>query len=60
VASFTAPCEACRAETRWIELSPTVVEGSLRLDADVGFIACRRGHRIRVRRVARSMPLTAA
>jgi hypothetical protein len=43
-----------------VELSPTVVEGSLRLDADVGFVACRRGHRIRVRRVERSTPLTAA
>ena len=60
MAGFAAACQVCCAETRWIELSPTVVEGSLRLDADVGFIACRRGHRIRVRRVARSMPLTAA
>jgi hypothetical protein len=60
VASFIAPCEACRAETLWIEVSPTLVEGTLRLDADVGFVACRRGHRIRVRRIARSTPLTAA
>jgi hypothetical protein len=60
VASFAAPCEACRAETGWVEFSPTLVEGTLRLDADVGFTACRRGHRIRVRRIARTMPLTAA
>jgi hypothetical protein len=54
-----APCEACRNERRWIDISPTVIEGSLRLDADVGFATCWRGHRIRVRRIARS-PLTAA
>jgi hypothetical protein len=60
VASFAALCEACRAELRWAELSPTFVEGSLRLDADVGFATCRRGHRIRVRRIARSTPLAAA
>jgi hypothetical protein len=56
---FAAPCDACRTERRWIEISPAVVEGSLRLDADVGFATCWRGHRIRVRRIARS-PLTAA
>ncbi len=60
MASFAVPCEACRADTRWVQISPTVVEGTLRLDADVGFIACRRGHRIRVRRIARTTPLTAA
>ena len=57
--SFAAPCEACRSERSWNDISPTVIEGSLRLEADVGFLTCRRGHRIRVRRIARS-PLTAA
>jgi hypothetical protein len=30
-----------------------LVSGSLRRDADVGFMTCRRGHRIVVRRVGR-------
>ena len=34
-------------------LHPTLVEGTLRADADVGFTTCFRGHRIRVRRIAR-------
>jgi hypothetical protein len=42
-----------------VTISPTVIEGSLRLAADVGFVTCRRGHRVRVRRIARA-PLTAA
>jgi hypothetical protein len=36
--SFAAPCEAC-------------LEGELRLDADVGFSTCARGHRVVVRRL---------
>ena len=40
-------------------IKPTVIEGSLRLAADVGFVTCWRGHRVRVRRIARA-PLTAA
>jgi hypothetical protein len=53
--SFAAPCEACRDDRDWQSLfSPTVVEGSLRAEADVGFFSCRRGHRIRVRRIART------
>ena len=57
--SFAAPCEACRSERSRNDISPTVIEGSLRLEADVGFHTCSRGHRVRVRRIARS-PLTAA
>ena len=34
-------------------IEPTVVEGTLRAEADVGFTTCRRGHRIRVRRITR-------
>jgi len=34
-------------------MEATLVEGTLRLQADVGFTTCRRGHRIRVRRIAR-------
>ncbi len=51
---FAVPCEACSEDRRWPRLlEPTVVEGTLRREADVGFTTCRRGHRIRVRRIAR-------
>jgi len=59
--SFEVPCEACLAkrggwEDAWgRELSDgtSLIEGTLRRDADVGFTTCRRGHRIVVRRVGR-------
>ena len=60
--SFEVPCEACLARRgRWTEPSlagaandSALTEGTLRVDADVGFTTCRRGHRIVVRRVGRS------
>lgn len=52
--TYAAPCERCQDDLRWAEaIDATVVEGTLRLQADVGFTACPRGHRIRVRRVSR-------
>jgi hypothetical protein len=52
--AYAAPCEACREDRAWPHLiHQTVVEGTLRTEADVGFTTCRRGHRIRVRRIAR-------
>jgi hypothetical protein len=52
--NYAVPCEACREDRAWSDLfEPTVVEGTLRPEADVGFTTCRRGHRIRVRRIAR-------
>jgi hypothetical protein len=52
--AYAVPCEACIDEGAWPRLiEPTVVEGTLRREADVGFTTCRRGHRIRVRRIAR-------
>jgi hypothetical protein len=51
---YAAPCEACSDDGRWSSpFLPSVVEGTLRREADVGFTTCRRGHRIRVRRIAR-------
>ena len=42
------------AETFLIPVvQPKLVEGTLRREADVGFTTCWRGHRIRVRRIAR-------
>jgi hypothetical protein len=52
--SFAAACDRCGDDRRVTGLpEPILVEGTLRLQADVGFTACRRGHRIRVRRIAR-------
>jgi hypothetical protein len=57
--AYAVPCDAC-AEDRALppgygprSVGETVVEGTLRAEADVGFTTCRRGHRIRVRRIAR-------
>jgi hypothetical protein len=51
---YAVPCDACSEERRAPGLiEPTVVEGTLRQEADVGFTTCWRGHRIRVRRIAR-------
>ena len=59
--SFEADCEACQA--RRDEWSVSVysvhsahVVGTLRAEADVGFLTCRRGHRIVVHRVGRGAP----
>jgi hypothetical protein len=53
--SFTAPCEACLARREpelWgIAIGAARVSGELRLDADVGFTTCARGHRVVVRRI---------
>jgi hypothetical protein len=52
--AYAVPCEACHEDGVWPRLiEPTVIEGTLRAEADVGFTTCRRGHRIRVRRIAR-------
>jgi hypothetical protein len=56
--SFETPCEACQARRNdgWsieLDLETTLIEGTLRRDADVGFMTCPRGHRIVVRRVGR-------
>jgi len=58
--SFEVPCEACLAyRGGWDETYPwdlsvdsALVTGTLGRDADVGFMTCRRGHRVVVRRVA--------
>jgi hypothetical protein len=56
---YAVPCEACGDDRAWSDnfgpdlIEPVVVEGTLRREADVGFTTCKRGHRIRVRRIAR-------
>jgi len=46
--AFAAPCEACEIDRHE---QPAIVQGSLRADADVGFVTCWRGHRVRVKRI---------
>ena len=51
--SFEVPCEACLAHrSGWadtygwaLSVDSALIEGTLRADADVGFMTCRRGHR---------------
>jgi hypothetical protein len=58
--SFEVPCEACLAHrSGWddtyawgLSVDSALIEGTLRRDADVGFMTCRRGHRVVIRRVA--------
>ena len=59
--SYTALCERCREDRRYADgVDATVVEGTLRREADVGFSACSRGHRIRVRRISRLRAVASA
>jgi hypothetical protein len=51
--TYAVPCERCREEHRFRDVIEATVEGTLRREADVGFTACPRGHRIRVRRITR-------
>ena len=57
--TFAEPCEACLSLRESISVRSVMVSGSLRPDADVGFMTCRRGHRIVVRRLGRP-PLAVA
>jgi hypothetical protein len=49
--AFAAQCEACHHDRAW---PPVVIRGELRAEADVGFVTCWRGHRVRVRRMPRA------
>jgi hypothetical protein len=53
--TFEAECDACRYTRESIAVQHLVVAGTLRRDADVGFTTCRRGHRIVLRRIGRSL-----
>ena len=47
-AGFTVVCQACAELEPGGEYSGMTAEGSLRLEDDVGWATCPRGHRIRV------------
>jgi len=53
--TFEEPCEACLSYRDGSTAQTCLVHGTLRRDADVGFMTCSRGHRIVVRRVARTL-----
>jgi hypothetical protein len=57
VTSFTCLCEECLSEPEpevgTYAYRAAKVAGHLRVDADVGFTRCHRGHRISIRRVGR-------
>jgi hypothetical protein len=51
---FAAECEECRAHLGYgASAESTAVSGRLRVDADVGFATCRRGHRLVLKRIGR-------
>ena len=52
---FEAECEACLHARESLAAQHVLIEGSLRADADVGFTTCRRGHRVVVRRIGRTL-----
>jgi hypothetical protein len=62
--AYTDWCEACLGGFDEyggsIGHQGAVVHGSLRQEVDVGFVTCRRGHRLVVRRVARPLALQPA
>jgi hypothetical protein len=52
--TFAVPCDVCLSVEEGSLAArhrAAKVEGSLRVDVDVGFRTCRRGHRILVKRV---------
>ncbi|HEY2328175.1 MAG TPA: hypothetical protein VGH52_11890 [Gaiellaceae bacterium] len=53
--TFEEQCEACLGARESVASRNIVVSGHLRRDADVGFMTCRRGHRIIVHRIARHL-----
>jgi len=52
--TFAVPCEVCLSVEEGSLAArhrAAKVEGSLRVDVDIGFRTCRRGHRILVKRL---------
>jgi hypothetical protein len=53
--AFEADCDVCLHARESVAAHHVHLEGTLRREADVGFTTCRRGHRIVVRRIGRSL-----
>jgi hypothetical protein len=55
--AFTELCELCEEEHPERSGSPlATVSGNLRIDAEVGWAICARGHTVRVLRMGSGMP----
>ena len=57
--AFTVVCQACEELDRLGEHLGHTAHGALRLEQDVGWTTCPRGHRIRVIRAGAARPVEA-
>jgi hypothetical protein len=57
--AFTVVCQACAEAAPVEEWSLLTAQGTLRLEQDLGWTTCPRGHRIRVIRVGAAVPAEA-
>jgi len=57
--AFTVVCQACAELEPRAEYALVTAQGSLRLEQDVGWTTCPRGHRIRVIRAGAAVPAEA-
>jgi len=48
--AFTVVCQACSELEQAAEYAGLTAQGTLRLESDVGWTTCPRGHRIRILR----------
>jgi hypothetical protein len=57
--AFTVVCQTCAELEPGAEYALVTAQGSLRLEQDVGWTTCPRGHRIRVIRAGAAVPAEA-
>jgi hypothetical protein len=57
--AFTVVCQACAETEPGAEYALVTAQGSLRLEQDLGWTTCPRGHRIRVIRAGAAVPAEA-
>jgi hypothetical protein len=57
--AFTVVCQACAELEPGAEYALVTAQGSLRLEQDLGWTTCPRGHRIRVIRAGAAVPAEA-
>jgi hypothetical protein len=57
--AFTVLCQACAERSTGEEYAELVARGTLRLDQDLGWTTCQRGHRIRAIRAGAAVPVEA-
>jgi hypothetical protein len=57
--AFTVVCQACTELDPGAEFAQLTANGTLRLEQEVGWTTCPRGHRIRVIRAGAEAPVEA-